>query len=186
LPSPSPAQNPSPGTGTQNQSPSPNPAQNPSPGTGTQNQSPSPNPAQNPSPGTSPETPPVTNPQEGGGIQANSPSPLVISGSLNDTPSQLARIKIQREDFPPDSYVAQLASNLDQVLVLEVFLEIDRTGKATIKSVLPASQVSSSVNLTDLAKAIIQNWEFEPTYNKQDKPFDQTYQLSLKITRQSK
>jgi hypothetical protein len=81
--------------------------------------------------------------------------------------------------------VAQLASNLNQDLLLEVILEIDRTGKATIKSVEPTSQVSSSVNLTGLATGIIQNWEFEPSYDKEGKPFDQTYRLRLKITRQS-
>ncbi len=80
--------------------------------------------------------------------------------------------------------MAKLASSLDQVLVLEVFLLIDRTGKPKIEkveSVMSAPQGSSSVNLTKLAEAIIQNWEFEPTLNKQGKPFDQTYQLSLKI-----
>jgi hypothetical protein len=80
--------------------------------------------------------------------------------------------------------VAQLASNLNQDLTLEVILEIDRTGKATIKSVESTSQVNSTVNVTDLAKGIIQNWEFEPSYDKQDKPFDQAYRLGLKITRQ--
>jgi hypothetical protein len=80
--------------------------------------------------------------------------------------------------------VAKLASSLDQVLVLEVFLLIDRTGKPKIEkveSVMSAPQGSSSANLKELAQAIIQNWEFEPTLNKQGEPFDQTYQLSLKI-----
>jgi hypothetical protein len=46
---------------------------------------------------------------------------------------------------------------------------------------MSAPQGSSSANLKELAQAIIQNWEFEPTLNKQGEPFDQTYQLSLKI-----
>ncbi len=181
---------------SQNQTPSPAPRPTSANTSPSQPSAPAPEPpAPNPSPSQPPTpvpSPTSPSPQPGGGILVssvlpgpNSPSPLTIEGSLGaDTISKLARIKTQREDFPPGSSVAQLASNLNQDLTLEVILEIDRTGKATIKSVESTSQVNSTVNVTDLAKGIIQNWEFEPSYDKQDKPFDQAYRLGLKITRQ--
>ncbi len=198
-PTTKPAENPSRGTPTPIASSAPNPSPNKQPGT------PTPPTGSNSTPdgGTQPgdtKTPPPSKPipptggseggqnpsgsEQGDGFQASAPSPLVIWGSLNDEPNKLATLKVTRGDFPPDSYVAKLASSLDQVLVLEVFLLIDRTGKPKIEkveSVMPAPQGSSSVNLTKLAEAIIQNWEFEPTLNKQGQAFDQTYQLSLKI-----
>ncbi len=191
----------SPGTTAQKPSPTPNPSQNKE--SGTQTPSPKPDtPTDNGSKPGGSGTPSPSNPtpspqssggqsspnpqQGGGGFLADSPSPLVISGSLNDTPSKLAIIKIKQTDFPADSPVAQLASDLDQAVVLEVYLLIDRTGKPAIQSVMPASSVSSSANLTLLAQAILQNWQFEPTYNTQGTAFDQTYQLSLRITPRSK
>lgn len=183
-PSPSQASTPAP------EPPAPKPTASQPPTPAPEPPAPKPSPSQPPTPVPSPTSP---SPQPGGGILVssvlpgpNSPSPLTIEGSVDvNTIGQLARIKTQREDFPPGSPVAQLASNLKQDLTLHVILEIDRTGKATIQSVVATSQVSPSVNVIDLAKGIIQNWEFEPGYDKQGKPFDQTYSLGLIITRQS-
>ena len=136
-----------------------------------------------PGPSTGQNSP---NSQEGGGFLADSASPLLISGSLNDTPKELAKITIKKTEFPADSPVAQLASSLEQPLILEVYLLIDQTGKPTIQSVIPASPVSSQVNLTELVQAIFKNWQFEATKNTQGQKFSQAYQLSLKITPRSK
>jgi hypothetical protein len=181
----SPAPNPSPNQPSGTPTPSPKPDKTTDNGTksgGSGTPSPS-NPT--PSPGSS-GGPTSSNSQEGGGFQADSTSPLLISGSLNDTPKELAKIKIKKTEFPADSPVAQLASNLDQPLTLEVYLLIDQTGKPTIQSVMPVSPVSSEVNLTELVQAIFQNWQFEATKNTQGQEFSQAYQLSLKITPRSK
>jgi hypothetical protein len=195
-----PAKKPLPRTTSGKGSPAPNPSPNQPSGTPTPSTKPDkttdngskPGGAGTPSPSNPTPSPESSggqnspNSQEGGGFQAESASPLLISGSLNDTPKELAKIKIKKTEFPADSPVAQLASKLDQPLTLEVYLLIDQMGKPTIQSVIPASPVSSQVNLTELVQAIFQNWQFEATENTQGQKFSQAYQLSLKITPRSK
>lgn len=177
------------GTSTRTQSPESKPSQNQSQDQSTHNGNkttkPSPTPA---SSGSSPSPPGSISPtpQPRFGLFANvPPSSLRISGSLNDTPNKLASLKTKQTDFPPNTDAAELASNLDQPLVLEVFLLIDRTGMPTVEQVISVSEQTSGINLTQLVQAIIQTWEFEPTYNNQGEPFGQTYQLSLQITPRS-
>ncbi len=176
------------GTSTRTQPTQSNPSQNqprnkPS-DHGNKATKPSPTPA---SSGSSelPPKPISPTPQQGVGLLVNVPSSLRISGSLNDTPNKLALLKTKQTNFPPDTDVGEFASNLDQPLVLEVFLLIDRTGTPTVEQVISVSEQTSGINLTQLVQAIIQTWEFEPTYNNKGEPFDQTYQLALQITPRS-
>ena len=181
--------NPQTSTSTPKQPTQPNSSQNqsrPKPiDNGNNNNKPSPTPGSSGS-SPSPSEPISPTPQQGIGFFANAyPSSLTISGVLKDTPRKLASLKRIQTAFAPDSDVGKLASHLERPLVLEVFLLIDRTGKATVQRVIPASEDTSGINLTQIAQAIIQTWEFEPTYNQQGKPFDQAYQLPLQITPRS-
>ncbi len=182
-PSNSPSQERSPAGNSPSNQPSQTdrPAVTPPPASPNPPSSPTPPPAQSPTEQGSPTS------QQGGGLLVSA-SDLRLAGSLSGTRNQLAIPKIRKKQFASSDYVAQLASNLDQVLVLEILLRIDSTGTATIQSVTPVSQGNNPVDSDQIARAIIQNWQFEPTYSvgggaAYDRvgPVAQTYWLTLTI-----
>lgn len=119
-----------------------------------------------------------SNTQSGGGFLA-SVADLRLSFPDTDVPTQLAKPRIQQKKFASNDAAAKLVAQLDQPVVLEVLLRIDRNGtpKAQSARVL---QGNSSVDPTQLADAIVQNWQFEPT-QMEGSPVEQEYYLRLNI-----
>lgn len=126
----------------------------------------------NQSESTSSDTP------SGGGFVA-SVADLRLSFPDADVPTQLAKPRVQQKKFVSNDAVAKLVAQLNEPVVLEVLLRIDRNGtpKAQTAKVL---QGNSSVDPTQLAEAIVQNWQFEPT-QMEGSPVEQEYYLRLNI-----
>jgi hypothetical protein len=116
--------------------------------------------------------------QSGGGFFA-SVADLRLSFPDTDVPTQLAKPRVQQKKFASNDAAARLVAQLDQPVVLEVLLRIDRNGtpKAQTAKVL---QGDSNVDPTQLAQAIVQNWQFEPT-QMEGSPVEQEYYLRLNI-----
>ncbi|HEY9603973.1 MAG TPA: hypothetical protein V6C85_20330 [Allocoleopsis sp.] len=116
--------------------------------------------------------------ESGGGFVA-SVADLRLSFPDTDVPSQLAKPRVQQKKFASNDAAAKLVAQLEQPVVLEVLLRIDRNGtpKAQSAKVL---QGNSTVDPTQLAEAIVQNWQFEPT-QMEGSPVEQEYYLRLNI-----
>lgn len=167
---------------------SPNPAPNPNTSPDTSVSPPiDPNPALNPNPSPdTPVVPPVSpNPSQpgGGGLLVRG---LGFNRSIpdRDIPTQEATPKFSwNQEFAANEYVSQVAGNLNQTLVLQIWLIIDRNGRPTLQSA-KVSQGSSPVEPTELAQAMMQNWHFEPAYMGEG-AVDQEYLVTLSISPRS-
>jgi hypothetical protein len=148
-----------------------NPFPDNSSGSNSGNSSPG-EPSNNPSDSTS------SNPQQGGGFLA-SVVELRLSVPDTDVPTQLAKPTVQQKKFASNDSAAQLVAKLDQPVVLQVLVRIDRNGTPSAQSA-KVLEGSSNVDPNQLAQAIVQNWQFEPT-RMEGGAVDQEYYLRLNI-----
>ncbi len=172
----------------QKESPATNPSQNHSPGTPTSPTNPDfPNNNGTQPGGTTPSSdpnpvPPVEpsggqnspNAEQGGGVLVNI-SGLRLSNPDKDIPNQPAQVMINSE---------QLVTDLNQPVVLEMLLLIDRNGKATLQLPPKVVQGGSNVDPTQLAQIVIQNSQFIPARMENDMvddAVDQEYYLTVSI-----
>ena len=88
--------------------------------------------------------------------------------------TRLAKLKPGYEQLNSDDYGLKLDANLNQRLVLKVSLIVNSDGEGEFLSATPSSH-------NQLAKQIIQQLKFEPTYS-DCKPVAQLYNLTLNIS----
>ncbi|MGQ4646807.1 hypothetical protein [Lyngbya aestuarii] len=144
----------------------------PQPGTGQ----PQPGSGQ-PQPGSGQPQPGSGQPQPGGTYQVTF-TDLRISG----LPPGVDSVSKLPQSTPREKRInLRSVSNAGQSLSLGITVRIDRTGKATVISAV-LGQDSGNVDVMQLAKEIIDQWQFSPGYDGQSQPFDQTYEVNFQIT----
>lgn len=111
--------------------------------------------------------------------------PIECNSEPPELSTQLAQLKPGYELLDSAEYEWQFGSYFNQPLVLEVLTIIDHTGKPEMLSDNPPKvlQGSSRVDYAELAGAIIQKLQFEPTYS-DCQPVAQVYYLKLIISPQ--
>ena len=139
------------------------------------------------------QLPPVTNPLpvRHFSVVVSEPSlastrydrPIECNSEPPELSTQLAQLKPGFELLHSADYGWQLGSYFNQPLVLEVLAIIDDTGKPEMLSDYPPKvlQGNSRVDYTQLAGAILQKLQFEPTYS-DCRPVAQVYYLKFIIS----
>ncbi len=160
----------------------PNPSPNPSSSTPTEPSSPNPSP--NPSP--IPTEPGSPNPQQGSGFLAT-PGQFNLTSNERDVvdPSKegdafATLASGNRQSFSGEE-LRSLGINLDQVQVLQVRVWVETTGQATVSSTQVQQGSLSSNAAQQLAKLIVEQWQFNPT-RMAGSPVPREYYLSLTIS----
>ncbi|NEQ24221.1 MAG: hypothetical protein F6K28_34895 [Microcoleus sp. SIO2G3] len=161
---------------------SPNPVPNPSSSTPTEPSSPNPSP--NPSPIPTESGSP--NPQQGSGFLA-SPGQFNLTSNQTDVinPSiegdAFATLASgNRQSFSGEE-LRSLGINLDQVQVLQVRVWVETTGQTTVTSTQVQQGNLSASAAQQLAKLIVEQWQFNPT-RMAGSPVPREYYLSVTIT----
>jgi hypothetical protein len=108
---------------------------------------------------------------------------LTLTDPGRDIPTRYAQLRPNSTtQFPPDS-LTPLGIDPNQVLVLKATVVIESTGQATV--VPNSAQVSpgniSADKAEQLAKQIIENWTFEPTYMESG-PVAQAYNIEVNLS----
>jgi hypothetical protein len=108
---------------------------------------------------------------------------LTLTDPGRDIPTRYAQLRPNSTtQFPPDS-LTPLGIDPNQVLVLKATVVIESTGQATV--VPNSAQVSpgniSADKTEQLAKQIIENWTFEPTYMESG-PVAQAYNIEVNLS----
>ena len=145
----------------------------------------SPNPAPNPSSST-PTEPGSPNPQQGSGFLAtpgqfnltSNERDVVDPSNEGDTFATLA--SGNRQSFSGEE-LRSLGINIDQVQVLQVRVWVETTGQATVTSTQVQQGNLSSNAAEQLAKLIVEQWQFNPT-RMAGSPVPREYYLSVTIT----
>ncbi len=109
--------------------------------------------------------------------------PIQCNSEPPELSTQLAQLKPGYELLDSADYGWQFGSYFNQPVVLELLTIIDGTGKPEMLPDYPPKvlQGTSRVDYTQLAGAIIQKLQFEPTYS-ECKPVAQVYYLKLIIS----
>jgi len=144
-----------------------------------------PNPSQN-QPPAAPTGQNSSNSQQGGGFIATTDKFGLTNNSrevidpVRNKGDKLATPKPgNRQSFSKD-YLKSLGITLDQVVVLQVIILIETTGEPTVLSTQVQQGNISADKADRLAREIIKQWQFEPTYMA-GSPVPRDYSLPLTI-----
>ncbi|MEC4805909.1 MAG: hypothetical protein SAJ72_16775 [Jaaginema sp. PMC 1080.18] len=171
-PQPSPTAQPTPSPKPQS---SPSPQPQPSP---TAQPQPSPTPQPFPTPTTQPFPTPTTQTSNSFVVQVGE----MRRGWSGDVVTQIAQVQQTEKQLARINYLTPLGIQLNGILRLETVIVIETNGKPTVypefTQVLQGN--ISQEQAGQLAKAILEQWQFEPTYM-EGQPVAQDYTIQLTL-----